>query len=102
MDPWFTETTKGSFLDVIEHEFRQAVSQALFKDSLLQVFEEIDENKDGLLDMSEIEAKFKALGYGDEEIENFWKLSDIDQDQTLSMHEFLEHFSHFLVLSARK
>ncbi|MEG4809983.1 pyridoxal-dependent decarboxylase [Microcoleus sp. F8-D3] len=100
MDPWFTETTKGSFLDVIEHEFRQAVSQALFKDSLLQVFEEIDENKDGLLDMSEIEAKFKALGYGDEEIENFWKLSDIDQDQTLSMHEFLEHFSHFLVLSA--
>ncbi len=101
MDPWFTETTKGSFLDVIEHEFRQAVSQALFKDSLLQVFEEIDENKDGLLDMPEIEAKFKALGYGDEEIENFWKLSDIDQDQTLSMHEFLEHFSQFLVLSAR-
>ncbi len=101
MDPWFTETTKGSFLHVIEHEFRQAVSQALFKDSLLQVFEEIDENKDGLLDMSEIEAKFKALGYGDEEIENFWKLSDIDQDQTLSMHEFLEHFSQFLVLSSR-
>jgi glutamate/tyrosine decarboxylase-like PLP-dependent enzyme len=101
MDPWFTETTKGSFLHVIEHEFRQAVSQALFKDSLLQVFEEIDENKDGLLDMPEIEAKFKALGYGDEEIENFWKLSDIDQDQTLSMHEFLEHFSQFLVLSAR-
>lgn len=101
MDPWFTETTKGSFLDVIEHEFRQAVSQALFKDSLLQVFEEIDENKDGLLDMSEIEAKFKALGYGDEEIENFWKLSDIDKDRTLSMHEFIENFSQFLVLSAR-
>lgn len=101
MDPWFTETTKGSFLDVIEHEFRQAVSQALFKDSLLQVFEEIDDNKDGLLDMSEIEAKFKALGYGDEEIENFWKLSDIDKDRTLSMHEFLENFSQFLVLSAR-
>jgi glutamate/tyrosine decarboxylase-like PLP-dependent enzyme len=101
MDPWFTETTKGSFLDVIEHEFRQAVSQALFKDSLLQVFEEIDENKDGLLDMSEIEAKFKALGYGDEEIETFWQLSDIDQNRTLSMHEFLENFSQFLVLSAR-
>lgn len=101
MDPWFTETKKGSFLDVIEYEFRQAVSQALFKDSLLQVFEEIDENRDGLLDMSEIEAKFKALGYGDEEIENFWKLSDIDKDRTLSMHEFLENFSQFLVMSSR-
>jgi glutamate/tyrosine decarboxylase-like PLP-dependent enzyme len=29
MDPWVTETTKGSFLDVLEAEFRKAVSQAL-------------------------------------------------------------------------
>jgi hypothetical protein len=47
--------------------------------------------------MSEIEAKFKALGYEDEKIENFWKLSEINKDTTLSMHEFLENFSHFLV-----
>jgi hypothetical protein len=29
MDPWLTETTKGSFLDVLEGEFRQAVANAL-------------------------------------------------------------------------
>lgn len=29
MDPWVTETTKGSFLDVLETEFRKAVSEAL-------------------------------------------------------------------------
>jgi hypothetical protein len=29
MDPWITETTKGSFLDVLENEFRKAVSEAL-------------------------------------------------------------------------
>jgi glutamate/tyrosine decarboxylase-like PLP-dependent enzyme len=29
MDPWVTETTKGSFLDVLEDEFRKAISAAL-------------------------------------------------------------------------
>jgi hypothetical protein len=29
MDPWITETTKGSFLDVLEDEFRKAVYKAL-------------------------------------------------------------------------
>lgn len=29
MDPWLTETTKGSFLDVLEDEFRKAISKAL-------------------------------------------------------------------------
>ncbi len=29
MDPWLTETTKGSFLDVLEGEFRKAVADAL-------------------------------------------------------------------------
>ncbi|MEI2583089.1 hypothetical protein [Scytonema sp. PRP1] len=29
LEPWLTETSKGSFLDVLEHEFRQAVSDFL-------------------------------------------------------------------------
>jgi hypothetical protein len=29
MDPWVTETTQGSFLDILEHEFRTAVTEAL-------------------------------------------------------------------------
>jgi glutamate/tyrosine decarboxylase-like PLP-dependent enzyme len=29
MDPWLTETTKGSFLDVLESEFRKVVADAL-------------------------------------------------------------------------
>ena len=34
MDPWVTETTAGSFLDVLEQEFRTAVNQAI--DAILQ------------------------------------------------------------------
>jgi glutamate/tyrosine decarboxylase-like PLP-dependent enzyme len=29
MDPWVTETSKGSFLDVLENEFRKALAEAL-------------------------------------------------------------------------
>lgn len=29
MDPWVTETTKGSFLDILENEFRKAVTESL-------------------------------------------------------------------------
>jgi hypothetical protein len=101
LDPWLAETAKGSFLDVLEHEFRQAVSDALFRDALLQVFEDVDKNQDGVLQISEIEAKFKALGYTDQDISIFWTMSDVNQDSTLSMEEFIQHFSHFLVLSSR-
>ncbi|MEC4815260.1 MAG: pyridoxal-dependent decarboxylase [Scytonema sp. PMC 1069.18] len=101
LDPWLAETSKGSFLDVIEHEFRQAVSDSMFRDALLQVFEDVDKNQDGVLEISEIEAKFKALGYDDEDINMFWNMSDVNQDSTLSMEEFIQHFSQFLVLSSR-
>jgi hypothetical protein len=29
MDPWITETAKGSFIDTLENEFRKAVLAAL-------------------------------------------------------------------------
>ena len=29
MDPWVTETTQGSFLDILEDEFRQAITEAI-------------------------------------------------------------------------
>ncbi|KAB8331090.1 decarboxylase [Scytonema tolypothrichoides VB-61278] len=101
LDPWLAETSKGSFLDVLEHEFRQAVSDSLFRDALLQVFEDVDKNKDGVLEVSEIEIKFKSLGYKDEDISMFWNMSDINKDSTLSMEEFIQHFSQFLVMSSR-
>jgi glutamate/tyrosine decarboxylase-like PLP-dependent enzyme len=101
LEPWIAKTTTGSFLDVIEHEFRQAVSDSLFRDALLQVFEDIDKNQDGVLEISEIQAKFKDLGYKDEDINMFWNMSDVNNDSTLSMEEFLQNFSQFLVLSSR-
>ncbi|MGD1717103.1 EF-hand domain-containing protein [Dapis sp. BLCC M172] len=94
-----TETQKSSFLDVIEKGLCQAFSQALFKDYILQVFEEIDVNKDGILEMSEIESKFKKLGYTEQEIESFWKVSDVNQDGSLSKAEFFENFTQFLLSS---
>ena len=101
LDPWLSETSKGSFLDILEHEFRQAVSDSLFRDALVQVFEDIDKNQDGVLEVSEIEAKFKSLGYEDKDISMFWDMSDINKDRTLSMEEFIQHFSQFLVMSSR-
>jgi hypothetical protein len=29
MDPWVTETSQGSFIDVLEQEFRKALASAL-------------------------------------------------------------------------
>ncbi|GAA6618783.1 GAF domain-containing sensor histidine kinase [Scytonema sp. NUACC26] len=52
-------------------------------------------------EVSEIEAKFKALGYEDEDIKMFWNMSDVNKDSTLSMEEFIQNFSQFLVLSSR-
>jgi hypothetical protein len=102
MDPWLTETAKGSFLDVIEEELRSALSKALFRDALLQVFETTDTNADGVLDRQEIDARFQRMGYSAEDIQAFWHFADRDSDNTLSRGEFLEHFSHFLVLMSAK
>ena len=100
MNPWLTETAKGSFLDVIEQEFRQVVAKALFRDSLLQIFEEFDVNSNGVLEIEEIKTKFKELGYDERETENFWKMSDLNRDNSLSIPEFLNSFSQFIVLSS--
>ncbi|MBK1989922.1 decarboxylase [Sphaerospermopsis aphanizomenoides BCCUSP55] len=101
LDPWLIETDEGSFLDVIENEFRQAISKALFRDNLLQIFEEIDVNQDGLLDRLEIDSKLSAMGYSPEQIEYFWQFSNIDRDSTLTKQEFINSYSQFLVYSSR-
>jgi len=102
MDPWLTETAKGSFLDIVEEELRLALSKALSGDALLQVFENMDTNADGTLDRQEIDAKFQAMGYSDEDAQAFWKFADRNADSRLSRQEFLDHFSQFLVLMSSK
>ncbi|SJM89375.1 pyridoxal phosphate-dependent decarboxylase family protein [Crenothrix polyspora] len=37
MDPWLTETTKGSFLDILESEFRKAMTEAIEEIALTQI-----------------------------------------------------------------
>jgi hypothetical protein len=102
MDPWLTETAKGSFLDVIEEELRSALAKALSGDALLQVFENTDINADGVLDRQEIDAKFKAMGYSIEDTQTFWEFADRNADNRLSRQEFLDHFAQFLVLMSSR
>ncbi|AUX42264.1 decarboxylase [Sorangium cellulosum] len=97
MNPWLTDFGDDTFLDMVEREFRRAISRAMFRDSMAQVFEEIDTNSDGLLDRAELEAKFRAMGYGDAEIHEFLRTSDTSRDDVLSKQEFLESFSRLLV-----
>ena len=98
MDPWITEAKGRPFIDIIEEEFRKALSQALLQDAMLQVFEGIDANKDGTIQKSEVMARLQVLGYTPDEIENIWRISDTDNDNELSSDEFLTHFAQFLIL----
>jgi hypothetical protein len=102
MDPWLAESAKGSFLDIVEEELRSALAKALSGDALLQVFEDMDTNADGVLDRQEIDAKFQAMGYSAEDTQAFWQFANRNADNRLSRQEFLEHFSQFLVLMSSK
>ncbi|WP_437827351.1 pyridoxal-dependent decarboxylase [Sorangium sp. So ce1153] len=96
MAPWFLESPEGSTLDVLEHELRDAIHKSMMRDSMFQIFEEIDANGDGVLDVPEIMAKFREKGFRDGEIDEFLRVCDIDRDGTVSLKEFLGAISHFL------
>ncbi len=99
MDPWITEAKGRPFIDIIEEEFRKAISQALLQDAMLQVFEGIDANKDGMISQSEVITKLEALGYTPAEIDNIWRISDTNKDNELSSDEFFSNFAQFLILN---
>ncbi|WP_437676831.1 pyridoxal-dependent decarboxylase [Sorangium sp. So ce131] len=97
MAPWLLESPEGCILDVLELELRDAIFKAMMRDSMLQVFEEIDKNRDGALDVAEIMANFREKGFRDGEIDEFLQVCDLDRNGTVSVSEFLGAFSHFLV-----
>ncbi|WP_437614602.1 pyridoxal-dependent decarboxylase [Sorangium sp. So ce834] len=97
MAPWLLESPDGSILDVLEFELRDAIFKAMMRDSMLQVFEEIDTNRDGTLDVAEIMAKFREKGFQDGDIDEFLQVCDVDRNGSVSVSEFLGAFSHFLV-----
>ena len=90
MDPWVTETTKGSFIDVLEEEFRNAAETVLFQNILGQIlFYKIDTDKSNSIERHEIEDTLQSMGYGEEFIENFWQMTDINNDEHISLDEFI-------------
>ncbi|MRG95250.1 pyridoxal-dependent decarboxylase [Polyangium spumosum] len=100
MEPWILETPEGSMLDVLENELRDAIFKSMMRDSMFQIFEEIDTNRDGVLDVAEVMAKFREKGYADVEIDEFLRLCDIDRSGTVTMDEFLGAFSQFVAKGA--
>ena len=99
MAPWLLTMPEGSFLDVLEFELRDAILKSMMRDSMFQVFTEIDTNKDGTLDVSEVMSKFREKGYHEEEIDAFLLMCDLDRSGTVSMDEFLGAFSQFVARS---
>jgi hypothetical protein len=99
MAPWLLSMPEGSFLDVLEFELRDAILKSMMRDSMFQIFNEIDTNKDGVLDVSEVMSKFREKGYHDEEIDAFLQMCDLDKSGTVSMDEFLGAFSQFVAKS---
>lgn len=93
MEPWILESAEGSMLDVLEHELRESIFKAMMRDSIFQIFEEIDTNRDGVLSMSEVTDKFREKGYREAEIDEFLRLCDLDRSGTISLDEFLSAFS---------
>jgi len=90
MDPWVTETTAGSFIDVLEEEFRKAANTVLFQNTLAQIlFNQFDLNLDGSLERSEIETGLKNMGYDDAAISEFWEIADLNRDGNISLDEFI-------------
>lgn len=96
MAPWLLSTPEGSFLDVLEHELRDAILKSMMRDSMFQIFNEIDTNKDGVLDVEEVMSKFRERGYDDGEIDAFLQMCDLDKSGTVSMDEFLSAFAQFV------
>lgn len=66
---------------------------------MLQIFNEIDANQNGVLEVSEIMAKFREKGYQDIEIDAFLAECDLDNNGTVSLDEFLAVFSRFIAKS---
>ncbi|NER38695.1 MAG: decarboxylase [Oscillatoria sp. SIO1A7] len=90
MDPWVTETTKGSFIDVLEEEFRKAVETVLFQNLIGQIlFDKLDTDKSNSIERNEIEDTLQNMGYGEEFIDNFWQMTDINNDEHISLDEFI-------------
>lgn len=96
MAPWILESPEGSILDVLEIELRDAIFKAMMRDSMFQIFEEMDTNQDGVLEVAEVMAKFREKGYRDNEIDEFLAVCDMDKSGTVSLDEFLSAFSHFV------
>jgi hypothetical protein len=99
MAPWLLSTPEGSFLDVLEYELRDAILKSMMRDSIFQIFNEIDANKDGVLDVPEVMSKFRERGYDEEEIDAFLQMCDLDKSGTVSIDEFLGAFSQFVAKS---
>lgn len=96
MAPWLLATPEGSFLDVLEYELRNAILKSMMRDSMFQIFNEIDANRDGVLDVAEMMSKFRERGYRDEEIDGVLQMCDVDRSGTVSLDEFLGAFAQFV------
>lgn len=60
---------------------------------LIQIFKDIDTNKDAKISFDELKMIMQNSGFTDEDIENTMRKVDMNCDGSIDIPEFLSHFS---------
>lgn len=59
---------------------------------LIQIFKDIDRNKDGFIDFEELQTEMKKQGFEDAQINELLKKVDVDQNGMINLKEFINNF----------
>ncbi|ETP55214.1 hypothetical protein F442_00213 [Phytophthora nicotianae P10297] len=89
--------TAGILTDVEALSAREMVSKSLDRESLAELFHELDKDDSGFIDEHELRAGMKKLGlqFHDEDVPRYVALYDLDGTGTIELEEFVELMESF-------
>ncbi|KAE9000080.1 hypothetical protein PR003_g19668 [Phytophthora rubi] len=89
--------TAGILTDVEAPSARELVSRRLDRDSLKELFHELDKDESGFIDESELRVGMRKLGlqFREDDVPRYVALYDLDGTGTIEMDEFVELMESF-------